>query len=120
MDILNSINTWLSARLRCRIGKRVLEIIRSQTNNDKKTDFKPTFQGTSIELDALFVDLHFPKQAKEFDAWLHIQSLGNKIILDLPIKFHKQFNKYFYQDWTLNKSVRLIRKNHHFEVEFFF
>jgi IS605 OrfB family transposase len=33
------------------------------------------------------------KQAKEFDAWLHLASIGEKHILDLPIRYHKHFHK---------------------------
>jgi len=117
-DNLRNIDTWLSARLKQNAGKQALQIIRSQTNNSKKEKFKPEYKGNSIDLDERFIDLKSPKQTKEFDAWLHIQSLGNKIILDLPIKFHKHFNNF--SDWTQNKSIRLIRKDNHFEAEFFF
>ena len=32
-------------------------------------------------------ELNDSKESKQFDAWLHIASVGNKITMDIPIKF---------------------------------
>ena len=45
------------------------------------------------------------KETQEFDAWLHLQSIGNEIILDLPIKFHKHLNKIAVQGKRLNSYI---------------
>ena len=45
-----------------------------------------------------------------FDAWLHIASVGNKMIMDLPIKYHKHFNKYNNIGKRLNSYI--ITKNY--------
>lgn len=113
--IIDSIQTWLSARMKQNIGKRVLEIMRSQTNKDGR-DFKPVFKGNSIELDERFGDLQ--KSENSFDMWLHLQSFGDKIILDIPLKRHKHFLKF--SDWTRKKSMRLRRLGEKFYVDFFF
>lgn len=113
--ILDSIETWLSARMKQNIGKRVLEILRSQTNKNGK-NFKPVFKGNSIELDERFGDLQ--KSDNSFDSWLHLQSLGNKIVLDLPIKRHKHYLKF--SNWQEKKSIRLRRVGNKFYVDFFF
>lgn len=113
--ILDSVATWLSARMKQSTGKRVLEIIRSQTNKDGK-DFKPFFKGNSVELDERFSDLQ--ESENSFDMWLHLQSLGNKIVIDIPLKRHKHFIKF--ADWFRKKSIRLRRVDKKFYVDFFF
>lgn len=50
-------------------------------------------------------DLINSKESSEFDAWLHVASVGNKIILDLPIKKHKHFNKYESLGKRLNSYI---------------
>lgn len=58
------------------------------------------------------------KSATKFDAWLHLASIGNKLILDLPIKYHKHFNKYNESGKRLNSYI--ITKNYvqfAFEIE---
>lgn len=112
---LDACPTWLSARMKQAVGKSVLEILRSQTNKDGK-DFKPVFKGNVIELDERFGDLQ--NSSNSFDYWLHLQSLGDKIILDLPIKSHKHFLKF--AGWRRKKSLRLRRTNGKFYADFFF
>lgn len=107
--------TWLSARMKQVVGKRVLEILRSQTNKDGK-DFKPVFRGNTIELDERFGALQSSENS--FDHWLHLQSLGEKMIVDLPIKAHKHFLKF--SGWQRKKSLRLRRVNGKFYADFFF
>jgi IS605 OrfB family transposase len=46
-----------------------------------------------MSVSCTIADLQVAKDAVGFDAWLHLASIGNGIILDLPIKFHKHFNK---------------------------
>ena len=45
------------------------------------------------------------KQTKEFDAWLHLASIGNKITLDIPIKFHKHYRELEQKGQRLNSYV---------------
>jgi len=113
--VLDSISTWLSARMKQNVGKRVLEIMRSQTGKCGK-DFKPIFRGNSIELDERFGDLQ--ESSNSFDTWLHLQSLGNKIVLDIPLKRHKHFIKF--SGWSRKKSIRLRRVGGKFYADFFF
>ena len=107
--------SWLSARMKQAVGKRVLEILRSQTNKEGK-DFKPTFKGNTIELDERFGALQTSENS--FDFWLHLQSLGGKLIFDLPVKAHKHFLKF--AGWKQKKSLRLRRVNGKFYADFFF
>jgi len=43
--------------------------------------------------------------AKEFDGWLHLSSIGNKIIFDIPIEFHKHYNDLREQGKRLNSYI---------------
>ena len=45
------------------------------------------------------------KETAEFDAWLHVASIGDNHIFDLPIKFHKHFNKLALQGKRLNSYI---------------
>jgi transposase len=112
--ISDSVPTWLSARLKQAAGKRALEIIRAQARRD--VDSKPIFKGHSIELDLRFNNLK--NSSNSFDMWLHLQSLGNKIILDIPLKRHKHFLKF--ADWSRKKSIRLRHTRGKLYVDFFF
>lgn len=112
--VLESQTTWLSARMKQAIGKRVLEMMRSQTNKTGK-DYKPVFKGNTIELDERFGELQTSDNS--FDYWLHLQSLGG-IIIDLPIKSHKHFMKF--AGWQRKKAICLRRTNNKFYADFFF
>jgi len=63
--------------------------------HNKLRDFspsKPIHQGKRMTVSCTIAELQ-KSDSKEFDGWLHLASIGNKVILDLPIKFHKQFNE---------------------------
>lgn len=42
-----------------------------------------------------------------FDLWIHLQSLGNKVILNVPTKRHMQFNKFTGSNWKLKNGGRI-------------
>ena len=54
---------------------------------------KPKHKGKRMNVSCTIAELQSSKNNKEFDAWLHLASIGNKIRLDLPIKFHKHFKE---------------------------
>ena len=47
-----------------------------------------------MNVSCTIADLIPAQNATEFDCWLHLASVGDKMILDLPIKLHKQFHKW--------------------------
>jgi hypothetical protein len=57
----------------------------------KSTPKKPVLRKLKADLSSLCATLEIAKQETIFDAWLHISSLGDKISLDIPIKFHKHY-----------------------------
>ena len=98
------VDTWLSARMQQNLGKQALEIVKSQRKRKKKT--KPIFDKNTIKLDPRFIDIQFDK-TKEFDIFVKLKSIGNKIIFRCPAKKHKHINKYFSNNWLLKKSTEL-------------
>ena len=50
-------------------------------------------------------DLIDSKESVEFDAWLHVASIGDKHIMDLPIRYHKHFNNLNLQGKRLNSYI---------------
>ena len=68
---------------------------------------KPRYDGKAIPFDQRQFSLC--KSNNSFDFWVHLRCLGNKFILDLPLKNHKH-NKQFI-DWKRAGSCRLLRNN---------
>ena len=53
---------------------------------------KPKHKGNRMYVSSTIAELQ-PSKNTKFDTWLHLASIGNKVILDLPIQYHKHFNK---------------------------
>ena len=65
----------------------------------------PVHKGKRAYVSCTIADLQEKEGSKEFDAWLHLQSIGEDTILDLPIKFHKHYNKLALQGKRLNSYI---------------
>jgi IS605 OrfB family transposase len=102
-DIVNLPETWLSARLRKVAAREAIDMIQSvkQRWKNKPSKIKmPIHKGKRMCCSSTIADLQLSKNTL-FDAWLHLSSIGNKTIINIPIKYHRQFNK-----WN-NKGKRL-------------
>jgi putative transposase len=66
---------------------------------------KPSHRGARMACSCTIADLKTSSKAPEFDAWLHMASIGDEVILDLPIKYHKHFNKIAQQGKRLNSYI---------------
>jgi len=86
-------DTWLSARLRKVAAREAVDMILAVTAKKKGKKSKPIHKGKRMNVSCTIADL-LPSSVKEFDCWLHLASIGNKMIMDLPIKLHKQYNKW--------------------------
>jgi IS605 OrfB family transposase len=53
---------------------------------------KPKHKGNRMCVSCTIAELQAPKETTEFNSWLHIASVGHKISLDIPIKFHKHYH----------------------------
>jgi len=112
-DIVNIPETWLSARLRKVAAREAIDMVmatKERWKNNPKKMVMPVHKGHGMYVSCTIADLVPSKQTKEFDAWLHIASIGNKMIMDLPIKYHKHFNKYNTIGKRLNSYI--ITKNY--------
>jgi putative transposase len=70
--------------------------------------FKPTMprhNGKSMSVSSTIAELQKADDATDFDAWLHIWCVGNKISLDLPIRFHKHYNELTKKGKRLNSYI---------------
>lgn len=70
---------------------------------------KPKHTGKRMCVSSTIAILNKPKNSK-FDSWLHIFSVGKKISLDLPIKFHKHYHQLHGKGKRLNSYI--ITKNY--------
>jgi len=101
-DVLDVVaTTWLTQRAKQCAARQALgmvlavrERIKTARKNKEKcktTPRKPVLRKLKAELSSLCATLKIPEQKSSFDAWLHLKSLGNKLCLDLPIRFHKHY-----------------------------
>jgi putative transposase len=71
---------------------------------------KPKHTGDRMSVSCTIAGLQMPKDTSEFDAWLHMASIGNKMVIDVPVRYHRHFRG------LANKAVRLnsyvITKNY--------
>ncbi len=100
-------DTWLSARLRKVAAREAIDMIQATKKRWKSKPDKmvmPVHKGKRMYVSCTIAELQ-NKETAEFDAWLHIQSIGGDHIFDLPIKFHKHFNKLALQGKRLNSYI---------------
>jgi putative transposase len=107
-EIVEIPETWLSARLRKVGAREAIDMINATKERWKNKPNKmviPTHKGNRMYVSCTIADLIQSKESTEFDAWLHLASIGNKMIVDLPIKYHKHFNKYNSVGKRLNSYI---------------
>ena len=67
---------------------------------------KPKHKGYKMSVSCTIGELQKPKKVtKDFDAWLHLASIGNKITIDIPIKFHKHYRELERKGQRLNSYI---------------
>jgi putative transposase len=112
----NTVESWLSARMKQAASKQALAIVKSQRKKKKKT--KPEFNKRTMELDSRFVDIKF--DLNSFDIWVKLTSIGNKLKLWLPSHKHKHFNNLVNDAWKLKKSIRLRQTEKGYFADLYF
>lgn len=106
-NIVNLPDTWLSARLRKVAAREAIDMIQSvkQRWKNKPSKIKiPIHRGKRMTVSSTIAELQSSKNTT-FDAWLHLASIGNKTIIDIPVKYHKQFNKWNSKGKRLNAYI---------------
>jgi len=66
---------------------------------------KPKHKGNKMSVSCTIAELQTPKEQGNFDAWLHLASIGNKMVLDIPIKFHKHYRRLLLNGQRVNSYV---------------
>ena len=109
--------TWLSARLRKVAAREGIDMINASKLRWKEKAVIPVHKGDRMYVSCTIADLiptkncnYKTEESLRFDAWLHLASIGNKMIMNLPIKYHKHFNNYNNIGKRLNSY--LITKNY--------
>jgi IS605 OrfB family transposase len=74
---------------------------------DKNPISKPELKSVNPELDSRFITIELENN-NSFEGWLNIGSLGNEIILKIPFKKTKHFNKMLSKG-TLKQCIRLSK-----------
>jgi IS605 OrfB family transposase len=100
-------NTWLSARLRKVCAREAIDMIKATKERWKNKPNKivmPVYKSKRMYVSSTIAELQ-NKETTKFDAWLHIASVGDEHIFDLPIKFHRHFNKLALQGKRLNSYI---------------
>lgn len=102
--------TWLSARCRKVAAREAIDMIlavreRWKSDKDVLKINKPLHRGTRMMCSSTIAELQNSDSDSSFDCFLHLQSIGNKIKLDIPIKKHKQFNKWEEKGKRLNSYI---------------
>jgi putative transposase len=97
VSIIRQVSSWFSTRLKKMAAREALSMVygvrnRKRTKGEKTTPKKPRHRGKKMVLCSTNVSFRVPRTATGFDAWLHVYSIGEKIIFDIPIQFHKHFN----------------------------
>lgn len=87
--IVNSVDTWFSARLRKVAAREAVDMVKAMK---ALSGNKPIHRGKRMCVSSTIASLQPAKDSTEFDAWLHLQSIGG-VIVDLPVRYHKHFNK---------------------------
>ena len=87
--------TWMTARLRKVAAREALDMCQAAKKRWGDKAVMPTHRGKRMCLSSTIARLDKSNTSRDFDAWLILTSLGNKIRLDLPIKFHRHFNRLF-------------------------
>ena len=116
-----NLGTWLSSRA-CKVAARealdMIQAVRKRWAKNPKKITKPKHPRNRIQDPGSLHELQEPKDTSEFDSWLHLSSLGNRTIIDLPVRKHQHFNKYDKDpEWKRCNSIILTDKYVQFVFE---
>jgi len=104
-DVLDKVCTWLSQRMKQQAAREAVDMVNSFTKKKDKNKNRPIHYGKRMSLSSSICTLSPSKSADEFDMWLQMRSVGSKVKLDIPIKLHRQFNKWVCKGRLLGSYV---------------
>lgn len=89
LETINNVDSFACHRFKKNACQEALGLVQSAKILEGS---KPKFDGKHISVNSTIGTLNLTK-GKEFDGWLILTSIGNKIRIDIPIKLHKHFYK---------------------------
>lgn len=87
-------DTWLSARLRKVAAREAIDMVAATRERDGRWAHKPVHKGKRMHVSSTIASMSPSKDAREFDAWLHLSSMGRGIVMDLPVRFHRHYHTF--------------------------
>ena len=131
-DIVNSANSWITHRMKKVAAREAIDMIncsralveekrqklldkseQAETEKEKNKLIanaknlkpkKPKHHGKRMCLLSTVAELQTPKDSS-FDSWLHLYSVGNKMSIDIPVKFHRHYRKLSAKGKRLNYYI---------------
>jgi len=90
--VVDSVDTWFTARLRKVAAREAIAMIQAAKRRHGDKAHMPTHRGQRMCVSSTIAELQDAKTSA-FDCWLHLASIGDGVLLDLPIKRHRHFNQ---------------------------
>ena len=75
-------------------AREAIDMVGAARERDGRWARRPQHKGRRMYVSSTIAGLHPAEGALEYDAWLHIASVGRGIILNLPIRFHRHYHRY--------------------------
>lgn len=93
---IKELDTWLTARMMKNAFAEGYGMVRSYKSNLAKNKYikKPVHAGKTMVLCQTIVTQYDAVKTKEFDFNVILRCVGNKLKISIPLKKHKQFNKW--------------------------
>lgn len=85
-------STWLSYRLRKDAAREAISMMKSSRAKKNTAHVKPVHKGRRMCVSSNIAILNAPKKAINYDMWLKLWCIGNKLFINIPIKLHKHFS----------------------------
>jgi hypothetical protein len=103
--LVDSLESWLSARLRKVAAREAIDIVLSARRRDGQEAHKPMHKGRRMCISSTIGRFEQPRSATEFDAWLLVRCIGRKLALDLPLRLHRHFHRLAAKGKRLNAYI---------------
>lgn len=104
-DLLDQVDSWFTQRMKQQSAREAVGMIAATVNRDGDKAKMPVHKGKSMRLSSAICELSPIKNTTHFDSFLQMRSIGDKIKLDIPIKFHRRFNKWSNEGKLLKSFV---------------
>jgi putative transposase len=88
--VVDSVESWFSARLRKVAAREAIDMIRANQERDGEKAVMPTHRGKRMCVSSTIMGMGEP--SLEFDGWLRMRSIGRSLHLDLPFRRHRHMN----------------------------